>query len=110
VRAVAQVRERLRVPGPISPQAYELMGRDWRFTSAKAEDELGYRARPLRDTVRATAEWYLELIENGAFEEDSDRSPLAVAARGVQLAHRAGLLWGLVPLQAIVRRRLIAGR
>src|SRR5437763_9242001 len=38
---VARVREALGVPGPISGEAYELMGKDWRFSSEKAQRELG---------------------------------------------------------------------
>src|SRR3954470_16274547 len=34
---VAQLRERLGLPGAISAEAYGLMGQDWRFTSAKAK-------------------------------------------------------------------------
>ena len=62
------MRERLGLPGAISAEAFGLMGQDWRFTSAKAKRELGYRPRPLAQTVSATVEWYLELIEDGAFE------------------------------------------
>ena len=56
------------------------MGQDWRFTSAKAKRELGYRPRPLAQTVSATVEWYLELIEDGAFD-DSERSAMSVDGR-----------------------------
>ena len=45
------------------------MGQDWRFSSRKARDELGYESRPLDDTLRATIDWYLELIEDGAFAD-----------------------------------------
>ena len=76
---IARLRERLGLPGAISAEAFGLMGQDWRFTSAKAKRELGYRPRPLAQTVTATVEWYLELIEQGAFE-GSDSSPLSVAA------------------------------
>ena len=60
---VARLREKLGLPGAISAEAFGLMGQDWRFTSAKAKRELGYRPRPLAQTVTATVEWYLELIE-----------------------------------------------
>ena len=61
------------------------MGQDWRFTSAKAKRELGYKPRPLAQTVSATVEWYLELIEDGAFD-DSERSAMSSMADSVALA------------------------
>ena len=81
VGAVARLRERLGLPGAISAEAFDLMGQDWRFTSAKAKRELGYRPRPLAQTISATTEWYLQLIEEGAFD-DARSSPLSVAAEG----------------------------
>lgn len=109
IAALGRLRERLGLPGPISAEAYALMGQDWRFSSAKAKRELGYRARPLTETVRETAGWYVDLINAAAFQ-DSRRSPLSLSARGVQAADRLGLLWGLGPAQRVIRRRLIAGR
>jgi hypothetical protein len=106
---VARFRERLGLPGAISAEAFGLMGQDWRFTSAKAKRELGYRPRPLAQTVTATVEWYLELIETGAFE-GSDSSALSIAAEGIASAERFGLLWPLRPAEKLLRRRLIAGR
>lgn len=108
--AVGRLRERLGLPGMISAEGYALMGQDWRFSSAKAKRELGYRPRPLKDTVTDTAEWYLELIAAGAFDAADHRSAMSTAANGVALADRVGLLWGLKPAEAIVRRRLVAGR
>jgi dihydroflavonol-4-reductase len=109
VGAVARLRERLGLPGAISAEAFGLMGQDWRFTSAKAKRELGYRPRPLAQTVTATVEWYLELIEQGTFE-DADSSPLSIAAEGIAAAERFGLLWPLRPAEKLLRRRLVAGR
>ena len=45
------------------------MGQDWRFSSRRAREELGYESRPLDDTLQATIDWYLELIEAGAFAD-----------------------------------------
>src|SRR3954466_1248490 len=106
---VAQLRERLGLPGAISAEAYGLMGQDWRFTSAKARRDLGYKPRPLAQTVSATVEWYLELIEDGAFG-DSERSAMSSMAESVALAGRFGLLWPLRPAERVLRRRLLAGR
>ena len=106
---VGRLRERLGLPGAISAEAYALMGQDWRFSSAKAKRELGYKPRPLKDTVQATADWYMELIRQGVFDDD-ERSALSSAAEGLALADRLGLLWAVRPAEAIVRRRLVAGR
>ena len=109
VGAIARLRERLGLPGAISAEAFGLMGQDWRFTSAKAKRELGYRPRPLAQTVSATVEWYLELIEDGSFD-GSDSSALSMAAEGIGMAGRLGLLWPLRPAEKLLRRRLLAGR
>ena len=109
VRAIARRRERLGLPGAISAEAFGLMGQDWRFTSSKAKRELGYRPRPLAQTVSATSEWYIRLIEQGAFDE-SHSSPLSVAAEGLAAVDKFGLLWPLRPAEKLLRRRLVAGR
>jgi hypothetical protein len=109
VAAIARLRERLGLPGAISAEAFGLMGQDWRFTSAKAKRELGYRPRPLAQTVSATVDWYLELIEQGVFD-GADSSPLSVAAEGLAAVGRLGLLWPLRPAEKLLRRRLLAGR
>ena len=106
---IANLRERLGLPGAISAEAFGLMGQDWRFTSAKAKRELGYRPRPIAQSVTATVEWYLELIESGAFD-DSQRSAMSVAAEGLSAAGKIGLLWPLRPAEKLLRRRLLAGR
>jgi hypothetical protein len=106
---IADLRERLGLPGAISAEAFGLMGQDWRFTSAKAKRELGYRPRPLAQTVTATVEWYLDLIRDGAFE-GSQRSPMSAMAQAMGAAGRLGLLWPLRPAEKLLRRRLIAGR
>ena len=106
---IARFRERLGLPGAISAEAFGLMGQDWRFTSAKAKRELGYRPRPLAQTVTATVEWYVDLIESGSFE-GSQSSALSVVAEGLGAAGRLGLLWPLRPAEKLLRRRLLAGR
>ena len=65
------------------------MAQNWRYSSAKARRELGYRARSLDRTLRDTIAWYLELIEAARCDAPS---PLSLAATGVRLAGRAGLL------------------
>ena len=87
VGAVARLRERIGLPGAISAEAFGLMGQDWRFTSAKAKRELGYRPRPLAQTISATVEWYLELIESGSVRRRAQLA--AVGGRGGHLGRRA---------------------
>src|SRR5919199_1415152 len=58
IAVVARLREALGIPGVMSIEGYELMGQDWRFSSRKAENELGYRARTLDETLQSTIEWY----------------------------------------------------
>jgi dihydroflavonol-4-reductase len=108
IRRVGQVREALGLPGPISAEAEELMGRDWRFSSDKARRELGYTSRPLDETLKATIEWYRELIDGGAFA-NSRGSGLSRIADSMRLASRVGLLTPIRIGQRITGRRLIAG-
>jgi dihydroflavonol-4-reductase len=105
---VARIREAIGLPGAISAEAFELMGQDWRFTSQKARDELGYRPRPLDHTVRATIDWYLDLVEAGKFTDSSD-SGLSRIADSMQLASRLGLLTPVRVGQRVIGRRLVAG-
>ena len=109
VGVIADLRERLGLPGAISAEAFGLMGQDWRFTSAKAKRDLGYRPRPLAQSVTATVEWYLELIENGAFD-DSQRSPMSAIAQGLGRRAGSGSCGRCARLRSSFRRRLLAGR
>jgi hypothetical protein len=74
-----------------SAEASNLMGQDWRFSSGKARRELGYESRPLDDILNATIDWYLELIDTGAFA-DSRSSNLSRIADSMRIASRLGLL------------------
>jgi len=106
--SLARVREALGLPGPMSAEGYELMSKDWRFSSAKAERELGYRPRPLDETLRVTIDWYSELIAGETFDESS-RSGLSTAS---QVVRAAGMLGMLIPLrvgQRVSGRRIVAG-
>ena len=108
IARVARVREAIGIPGPMPAEASDLMGRDWRFTSAKAERELGYAVRPLDETLTATIDWYQRLIEDGAFGEQTD-SNLSRMASGVRTASRLGVLTPLRVGQRIVGRQMIVG-
>jgi dihydroflavonol-4-reductase len=105
---VARVREALGLPSAISTEGYALMAQDWRFSSAKAERELDYRARPLDETIRDTVEWYLELIEAGAFD-GAPRSGMSAVAEGLGAAGRLGLLTPVRIGQWLTGRRVLAG-
>ena len=105
---VARVREALGLPSAISTEGYALMAQDWRFSSSKAERELGYRARPLDETIRATVDWYLELIESGAFD-GAERSGMSAVAGGLGAAGRLGLLTPVRIGQRLTGLRVLAG-
>jgi dihydroflavonol-4-reductase len=105
---VGRVREALGLPGPMSVEGYELMGKDWRFSSEKAEHELGYSARPVAETLAATVDWYLELIEAGAFE-DARASALSSIAKGMRTAASLGLFRPVRIGQRALGRRVLAG-
>jgi dihydroflavonol-4-reductase len=104
---LARFAESLGLPSPISPEGVVLMAQNWRYSSRKARRELGHKARPLDDTLGDTVAWYQELAERGAL--DGGPSPLSLAATGVRLAGRAGLLRGLRVAERYVGRRLVAG-
>jgi len=108
VSRLMRIREAVGIPGALSAEASNLMGQDWRFTSKKARDELGYTSRPLDDTLRATIEWVLELIESGAFD-DSHVSGLSRWADSMRVASRLGLLAPVRVGQRVIGRRLVAG-
>ena len=104
---LARLAESLRLPFPISPEGVVLMAQNWRCSSRKARRELGHKARPLDETLGDTVAWYSELAERGAISGGA--SPLSLAATGVRLAGRAGLLRGLRIAERYVGRRLVAG-
>ena len=108
ITRLARVREALDIPGPMSAEGYELMAQDWRFSSKKAERELGYRARPLEETLRETTAWYQELMQHGAFESE-DSSVFATFARGLGAASGLGLLLPVRLGQRLTGRRVLAG-
>jgi dihydroflavonol-4-reductase len=108
IARVARVREALGIPGPVSAEATNLMGQDWRFSTDKARRELGYDPRPIDETLQATIDWYKELIENGAFA-DSRGSNLSRIADSMRIASRMGLLTPVKVGQRVIGRRIIAG-
>jgi dihydroflavonol-4-reductase len=104
--AVARAAEGIGLPGLIPAEGVVLMAQNWRYSSRKARRELGYRARPLDRTLSDTIEWYRGLIDSGRLGAGRP-SPLSLAATGVRLAGRAGLLRGLRAAEDRVGRRLV---
>ena len=93
---------------PISAEGLVLMEQNWRYSSRKARGELGYRPRKLDTTLRDTIEWYLELIDAGAFGGGRPTA-LSLAAGGLRMADRVGLLGGLRLAERYAGRRLVVG-
>jgi dihydroflavonol-4-reductase len=106
--AFARIREALGLPGMLSAEGYTLMAQDWRFSSAKAERELGYRRRSLNRTLQATIDWYSDVIERRAFKR-THRSPLSTFAQASRIVSRLGLLEPVKLGQRLTGRRAIAG-
>jgi dihydroflavonol-4-reductase len=104
--AAAQALRALGLPAPSLSEGIVLMAQNWRYSSAKARRELGYRARPLDRTLRDTIDWYRELIEGGTLGSGPP-SPLSMAAAGVRLAGRTGVLGGAQAAERYLGRRLV---
>lgn len=109
VAILARLQAELGVRGPIAPEALMLMAENWRYSSRKAKKELGYRTRPLEQTLGETIAWCRELIEAGAFS-DRGLSALSVASAWMRGAERVGLGAGLRRLERYAGRRLVAGQ
>jgi dihydroflavonol-4-reductase len=108
IARVGRVREAIGVPGPMPAEATDLMGRDWRFSSTKAERQLGYTARSLDETLQTTIDWYMELIQAGAFSDEAG-SPLSRISSGIRTASRLGMLTPLRIGQRVLGRSMIVG-
>lgn len=104
----ADLAEALRIPMPVSAEGLVLMAQNWRYSSAKARRELGYRSRSLDKTLGDTIRWYEELIESGALGPGRP-SPLSLAAAGLRLAELTGVLGGVRVAERYLGRRLLAG-
>jgi dihydroflavonol-4-reductase len=98
IAAGARLAGSLRLPG-VPLEGIRLMAPDWRYSSAKAERELGYLPRPARETLEHTVDWYLGLIESGRLERGG-RGSFGLATAGVRLGDRLRLF---VPLRAAGR-------
>jgi len=105
---VAQIREALKLPSALPAEGFGLMSKDWRFSSEKAKRELGYQTRPLDETIRATVDWYLELMEAGTFAGEV-RSGMSTIAEALGQAAAFGLLHPLRLGQRVAGRRVLVG-
>jgi dihydroflavonol-4-reductase len=92
----------------VDSEAYGLMGARWWASSDKAMRELGYRFRPLDETLTETIEWYRELIAGGAFA-DAGASRLSVVADVFHAADRLGMTRAMRLAEKRFGRRLVAG-
>ena len=90
------------LPWLVAGEGISLMAQNWRYSSAKARRELGYRARSLDRTLRDTIAWYRELPA-----DPRPPSAMSLAATGVRLAGRAGLLEGVKLAERYTGRRLV---
>ena len=105
--AVARAAEAAGLPSPISAEGLVLMAQNWRYSSAKARRELGYRARALDRTLTDTIDWYRDLIASGALGGGRP-SALSLAAAGMRVADRTGALGALRLAERYVGRRMVA--
>jgi dihydroflavonol-4-reductase len=103
--AAARLAESLGLPSLVAAEGIVLMAQNWRYSSAKARRELGYRARPLDRTLKDTIAWYRELLDGGLGA--GAVSPLSLAAAGVRLAGRTRLLGGLEAAERYLGRKLV---
>lgn len=108
IATLARARETIGLPGLVSAEGFDLMARNWRYSSKRARRELGYRVRPVDHTLRETVDWYLDLTAAGAFD-DRGPSPLSLAARGLRAGERVGMSAGLRTLERYTGRRLLVG-
>jgi dihydroflavonol-4-reductase len=105
--AVARAAELTGLPSPIPAEGIVLMAQNWRYSSAKARRELGYRPRALDRTLTDTIDWYRDLIESGTLGGGRP-SALSLAAAGMRAADRSGALGVLRAAERYVGRRLVA--
>jgi dihydroflavonol-4-reductase len=105
VVAVADALKRAHVPLGIV-EGIRLMAPDWRYSSARARRELGYRPRGANETLRRTVAWYTELIEDDRLAPSNSRS-LDVMTAGVRIADRLGLLAPLRAAGQVAGRRTV---
>jgi dihydroflavonol-4-reductase len=93
------------LPGT-SLEGIRLMAPDWRYSSAKAKREIGYRPRSASETLARTVDWCLELIESGRLARGR-LSSFALVAAGVAVGDRLQLLLPLKLAGRLAGRRMV---
>lgn len=102
---VAHVQELLGLPGFLTGGLLtRLAAPNWQYSSEKAEHELGYRGRPLQDTLLDALEWYRGLQAAGAVDREWGPGVYALA-----IARRAGVLTALRGVGRLTGRHLVVG-
>ncbi len=101
----ALLAQRLGIPGPML-EGIRLMAPDWRYSSAKAKRELGYRPRSARATIDRTVAWYMELIEDDRFR-GGRRNSFDWLSSGLRAAERLRLLALLKAAGSLTGRRIV---
>ena len=105
IAGVADALKRAGVPFGLI-EGIRLMAPNWRYSSAKARRELGYRPRNARETLERTVAWYQELIESDRLAAPTSRSFDRMSA-GVRMADRLGLLLPLRAAGQLTGRRTV---
>jgi dihydroflavonol-4-reductase len=96
-----------RLGGPFGTlEGIRLMAPHWRYSSAKARRELGYKPRSAGETLKRTVDWYLELIEDDRLPKRRSRS-FDWMTGAVRTADRVGLLAPLRVAGAVSGRRTV---
>jgi dihydroflavonol-4-reductase len=106
--AVAAAAGGLRRVGPAYAtfEGMRLMAPAWRYSSAKARRELGYRPRSVNETLRRTVDWYVQLIEDDRLPAPRSRS-FDWMTGAVRFANRFGLLLPLRAAGSLAGRRTV---
>ena len=105
IAGVAEALKHARLASGIL-EGIRLMAPDWRYSSARARRELGYKPRRANDVLRRTVDWCTELIEDDRLAASGSRS-LDVMTSGVRTADRLGLLMPLRVAGQVARRRTV---
>jgi dihydroflavonol-4-reductase len=108
IASLATLLRRIGIQGlpGTSLEGIRLMAPDWRYSSAKAKRELGYRPRSASETLARTVDWCLELIESGRLD-GARRSSFALASTGVRIGDRLQLLLPLKLAGRLAGRRTV---
>jgi dihydroflavonol-4-reductase len=103
--AGANALRRLGLPSGVL-EGIRLMAPEWRYSSAKAQRELGYKPKRAADTLKRTVDWYLELIDDDRLPAGRTRS-FDLMSAWVRNAERFGLLFPLKAAGQLTGRRVV---